>query len=156
MIALTKLLARAGVVSVTPCFTCSQCFTPALLFTPLYSCFTLIYACTYSCFTLISIHMHMLYSCMLTPKCIYIYPYTLLVLYSCFTSRYMCNCFNPALLKYIYIYSCFTPTSRNVSWDAFLLQFSRRELFNNKDNDRTGCSSKWPFVHYFFTQFLSY
>ncbi len=35
---LTKLLGRPGVVSVTPCFTCSQCFTPALLLG--YSSFT--------------------------------------------------------------------------------------------------------------------
>ena len=127
------------------------CVTPHLLLL----CFNIyiIYAYIYSCFT--SIYICICICC--TPVCsllnVYIHTYTLLVLYSCFTSRYMCNCFNPALLKYIYIYSCFTPTSRNVSWDAFLLQFSKRELFNNKDNDKT---SKWPFVHYFFTQFLSY
>jgi hypothetical protein len=49
---------------------------PALL-----SC---IHTCIYSYFTLIYIHIHMLYSCVLTPKCIYICMYVYIyILYSC-------------------------------------------------------------------------
>jgi hypothetical protein len=49
---------------------------------------------------------------MLAPiyMCIYMYIYALLVLYSCCTSRYICNCCDPALLEYIHLYSCFTRT----------------------------------------------
>jgi hypothetical protein len=99
----TNLLARPGVVIVTPCFTC---------------------ACTYA--VLPYAHVHMLYSCMLTPECIsiytsiYIYTYIythiyihkhIYILYSCFASRSICNCCNPAFLKYLYLCSCFTPAS---------------------------------------------
>jgi hypothetical protein len=83
MIALTKLLARPGVVSVTPRFTCSFCFTPALLL-----CLRLMY----SCFTLI-----------------YIHTYALLLLCFCFASLYISNCCNPTLLNHIFIYT-HTPT----------------------------------------------
>ena len=66
----------------------------------------------------------MLYSCMFTPQSIYlsiymyiylsiyvyIYMHALLMLCCCFTALYTFNCCNPALLKYIYLYACFTPT----------------------------------------------
>ena len=99
-------------------------FTPALL--------SYIHICIHIlllCFN-IYMHIHMLYSCMLTPKCISIYTYILIyihiyiyiytyiyihihihihILYSCFASRYICNFCNPAFLKYLYLCSCFTP-----------------------------------------------
>ncbi len=62
----------------------------------------------------------MLHSWMVTPTYIYshiyIYTYALLLLYSCFTSRYICNCCNPALLKYLYLCSCFTPDFTVFGW----------------------------------------
>ncbi len=48
-----------------------------------------------------NMYIHMLYLYAFTPI------YALLVLCSCFTSRYTCNCCNLALLKYLYLYSCF-------------------------------------------------
>ncbi len=65
----------------------------------LYSCFAPPLLLLY--FNIMHIHIYIY---------IYIHIYALLLLYSCFTSRYICNCCNPALLEYIHLCSCFTRT----------------------------------------------
>ncbi len=57
----------------------------------------------------------LLYSCVATPLLllcfdIYRHRYALLLLCFCFASFYISNCCNAALLKYIHVYSFFTPT----------------------------------------------
>jgi hypothetical protein len=96
-----------GRVCMCECVLLHYCFVSLSLykfFTPAFTPAVLICICfTPVCSTPIYIYMYIY-------MYVYIYIYVLLLFYSCFTTLYIYNCCNPALLKYMYIYSCFTRT----------------------------------------------
>jgi hypothetical protein len=100
---LSKALVRHAALVFTGAAPLTLVATALLL---LYSCVTphLLLLCFY-----IYIHIHMLIHIYIHIF-IFVYMYALHLFYSCFTSRCICNCCNPALLEYIHLYCCFTRT----------------------------------------------
>ncbi len=87
------------------CISIYTYFIPALLLLFFNVCvcvYVYVYICTHT-HTRIYIHTYALL--LHAYSNIFMYIYSLLVLYSCFTPLDICNCCNPVLLQYIHAYS---------------------------------------------------